>query len=394
MSVDLLTRSHGQEIKAVFGSAKESILIISPFLGLNTCSHLANVVKEQNIKCRLITRFYREDFIQNANSIDGLRKLLTAGVEIFALIGLHSKLYIVDDYYSIVTSANYTYGGLYGNFELGIKIENEIEINNACIQYFNSLWKEIEIFNKENNNRAIITNEMLNEEEVIVNTASSTRTKNSTNFNKTKIGAELNNNIHDEIIELAINSTLATTDEGSFGAWLKFEADANNRHDPEIRYFSNDNKYIIDKTFFPTRPVGIKNGDKVFIALVSYDKDNVPTPVIVGRANTTGFKSSNVFDRSKKGWEYFMEIYPYYIELTNFEVISGPTKNGISLLDIYRKLKGKIYPSTFSENVTFEKIRQYHYQKDKIGITQYASNYIDSELDELFKKYGSEKAPI
>jgi len=82
--------------------------------------------------------------------------------------------------------------------------------------------------------------------------------------------------------------------------------------------------------------------------------------------------------------------YPYYVELHSMEILKGPAKNGISLLELYRKLKGDIYPSTYGTDIPFEKIRQYHYQKDKIRITDYAANEINKELDELFVRFGKE----
>jgi phosphatidylserine/phosphatidylglycerophosphate/cardiolipin synthase-like enzyme len=128
MAIELITDNHGSEIKGILNTVKERILIISPFLGMKTCEELSNVIIKNNLSCKVITRFYREDFIQNASSLDGLSCLLEAGAEIMSLIGLHTKLYIFDDQYSIITSANYTYGGFYSNVELGIKIENEFDI--------------------------------------------------------------------------------------------------------------------------------------------------------------------------------------------------------------------------------------------------------------------------
>jgi phosphatidylserine/phosphatidylglycerophosphate/cardiolipin synthase-like enzyme len=117
MSIELITENHGQEIKGILLSTQNTIKIISPFMARTTCEELAKIIKG-GIGCQIITRFYREDFIQNASNLDGLLSLIEAGAEIRALIGLHTKLYIFDSNYSIITSANYTYKGFYTNYEL------------------------------------------------------------------------------------------------------------------------------------------------------------------------------------------------------------------------------------------------------------------------------------
>jgi hypothetical protein len=392
MAIEIITENHGSEIKNILNTLKNRVLIISPFLGMKTCEELSNIVDKNKLVCKVITRFYREDFIQNASSLDGLLCLLESGAELRSLIGLHTKLYIFDDTYSIITSANYTYGGLYSNIELGIKIDNEFDINIKCEEYFNSLWNDIEIFNSKNNNKAVITKDLINNEKKVVNIAASGRTSSTNNFNKTKQGAVLDKVSSTDIFEKALirNSQGNSQDdiEKKLGGWLKFVADAKHRHDPNIEYFERYNLFSRTRTFFPTRPVGIRLDDRIFLALISFDNDNVPAPIIMGRAFSNGYNENNIANSKIDGWENWMADYPYYIELKNMEIINGPVKNGISLLEMYRKLKGNFYPSTFGLDYSFEKIRTYHYQKDKIRISKYAEEYLNKELDKKFKTYG------
>jgi hypothetical protein len=388
MAIELITENHGFEIKDLMNLVEDRILIISPFMGMKTCEELSNVIIKNKLLCKIITRFYREDFIQNASSLDGLSYLLDAGAEIMSLIGLHTKLYIFDDKYSIITSANYTYGGLYSNVELGIKIDNEFEINIKCEEYFFDLWHEINDFNTKNSNKAIVTKDLINEERRIVNIAGSNRTKSTRNFNEIKQGAILEKIISSDILEKALVKYSQPDINNIIGGWLKFSADAKNRHDPNIGYFDIFNDFTKTRTFFPTRPIGIKSDDRIFLALVSYDNDNVPTPIIMGRAFSSGFKDKNIVTNKIMGWEDWMIDYPYFVELNNIEIINGPAKYGISLLDMYRKLKGNFYPSTFGLDYSFEKIRTHHYQKDKIRISKYAEEILNNELDKKYLEYG------
>ncbi len=391
MSIELLTENHGNEIEELLSLTSNYTKIISPFMGKNTCEKLSKFINTNKIKCKIITRFYREDFIQNVNSLDGLLSLLKAGAEIRALIDLHSKLYIFDNSYSIITSANYTFRGLYTNYELGVKLENEQEINVKCEEYFDNLWDRIEEYNKNNHNKAIITEELIEEEKRIVNISSSTRTSTTTNFNDTKQGAQLDvkPNQNYDLVEKIFSPSYKITEKNIFGYWLKFTSGSKNRHDPDKEYLDFENDFSKNKTFFPRQPIGIKAGDRLYLASISSDQDNVLTPIIMARCETEGFNKSNEITKRFDNWMNWMDDYPFYIICKNMEIIKGPVKNGISLLSVYRELLGKIYPSTFGNtDITFESIRKFHYQKDKLRITSIASEYINKELDKKFEQYG------
>jgi len=392
MAIELLSENHGNEVKSLLFSSKESIYIISPFMGSSTCKELSNIIISNKLKCKIITRFYRENFIQNVSSIDGLLSLLNSGAEIMALKHLHTKLYIFDDIYSIITSANFTFNGFYANYELGIKIDNEYEVIQKCIDYFNDLWENINEYNKNHNNDAIITVELLEEEKSLINKLSSQRKSSTENWNNFMKGAELtikptqNIDIIEKVFSISRNDDI----DISVGGWLKFTSGSKERHDPEKEYLYSDNEFTKKHTFFPRQPIGIKSGEKMYLAAVSRDSDGVDTPIIMARCTVEGFNKNNVIEGNFKHWMNWMLDYPYYIECKNMEVIKGPTKNGISLLEAYRVLKGDIYPSQLNSNISFEKIRRFHHQKDKIRITKIASEYFDRELDNRFSKYGKE----
>lgn len=349
MSVELLSKNHGTEIISMIQSTQNQICIISPFIGKRMCDVVSQTLRNNPSACRIITRFYREDFIQNVSSLDGLKQLLGAGAEIQALVGLHTKLYIVDDEYSVVTSANFTEGGLMTNHELGIKIEAERELNDACMTYFNEVWDKILIFNKHNNNSATVTLSMIENEIRIVNESIAGRTKGTKNSNVVRQGARLEGPLAPDLIEEALMREHSDENEGLFGGWLKFEADATHRYDPDTSYLYNRNEFHKEKTFFPRPPRGIQMGDKLFLALVSHDSYGNPTPMIVGRAIASPFGAECVIDSTSEGWESWMERYPYYIQMNSIEVLDGPVKHGISLLELYAQIKGDIYIHLHSE---------------------------------------------
>lgn len=57
---------------------EKRVYIMSPFISKKTADYLANWVEEASpeIKCKIITRFNRLDFIKGANRLEGLERLL------------------------------------------------------------------------------------------------------------------------------------------------------------------------------------------------------------------------------------------------------------------------------------------------------------------------------
>jgi PLD-like domain len=116
-----------------------SLKIISPFVGEDMCNTL---IQDFNIdSVELITRFNIRDWAIGVSSINGIEMLFSDGVKIFGVKDLHSKVYIFDDSKAIVTSANFTNGGLINNYECGILIDDRETIVELC-NYFESLKVE------------------------------------------------------------------------------------------------------------------------------------------------------------------------------------------------------------------------------------------------------------
>lgn len=67
-----------------------------------------------------------------ANSIDAIEMMMNAGIKVYALKGLHTKLYLFDDNVGIVGSANFTSGGFISNFELSLMAVDEMDLLFSC----------------------------------------------------------------------------------------------------------------------------------------------------------------------------------------------------------------------------------------------------------------------
>jgi HKD family nuclease len=115
----------------------KELKIVSPFITDNMVTHLLDNWKGNSIQ--VITRFNLNDFRSGVSSLVALKRLIEKGVEIKGIKGLHSKVYIFDTKSVIITSANFTNGGFFTNYELGIKSDIADKVIET-IDYFNTLW--------------------------------------------------------------------------------------------------------------------------------------------------------------------------------------------------------------------------------------------------------------
>jgi HKD family nuclease len=143
VSITILDDKHWKSINAAFDNVKSQVRIVSPFIGGTTANLLVNKIANGGFVAQLITRFYRDDFYGNYSNIGTLEKMVDVGVNVYALKGLHAKLYIFDDDTAIVGSANFTDGGFNRNIELSLLLKDEPDTINVLIAYFTNLLKAI-----------------------------------------------------------------------------------------------------------------------------------------------------------------------------------------------------------------------------------------------------------
>ncbi|TKC01402.1 phospholipase D family protein [Pedobacter cryotolerans] len=125
----------------------QKIRIISPFITNVMVTHLIDNYCDAEVE--VITRYNLNDFRSRASSISALKRLVMKGFKVRGIKGLHSKLYAFDNRCAIISSANFTGGGFFNNYELGIKTFDQKIVNQAII-YFEGLFNvNIENLNLE-----------------------------------------------------------------------------------------------------------------------------------------------------------------------------------------------------------------------------------------------------
>lgn len=113
------------------------IRIMSPFISDSMVIPLLDKISGKNIY--IITRFNLTDFFCGVSQLSALKKLVQSGSHVRGIKGLHSKIYIFDSHLTIVSSANFTSGGLFNNREFGLAVSDE-QVVKECLNYFNNLY--------------------------------------------------------------------------------------------------------------------------------------------------------------------------------------------------------------------------------------------------------------
>jgi hypothetical protein len=372
--IKLVSSNIQTDIFSLIKNVKSAYNMISPFIGINTSKLLAKVIKENNIAATIITRFSRNDFYKHASSIEGLRILKEAGCNLKAVKNLHTKLYIFDDNAMILGSSNFTDGGLMTNIELNILIKDEKSITNQGITYFSEIDTSIEC-------EFFITMEMILEE---IRFLKSLPSEKKQEFPETcDRGKEFGHKKQiDGIEELLTPRNLRENTITT--AWIKFEGFSDHRRTkndtPLNILLDEDNCY---RTHFPRKPKGFKNGDLIFIARNSWDRDEEKSPIIFGYGITRKFDKKNIMSNEEQKNNKIYKRWPYYIYVENFRFIKTKLYDGISLMEIYRILGSNIYPGSKERKSTFKELKKIHGQKDKLRITNEAKEYLLLSLNEI-----------
>ncbi|SCY45773.1 PLD-like domain-containing protein [Pseudobutyrivibrio sp. AR14] len=406
--MELLTDNHYEKILDLFDSVEQEIKIISPFLSMPLAEKLVRVVSKKHINCVFVTRFYLEDMFAKANSIDAIKLMMDAGIEVYALKGLHTKLYLFDNTAAIIGSANFTTGGFASNIELSI-LFNEKSLINEVHAYFNNLLEQI-LETGEGKMTYEVLDSAKEKYDSLLSLKKSKGTRNTymygasldrkTRFETTQaIVDELdkcsteNNDVVSNMFKESSNREKVIND---FTAWLKLEGSGENRLNPEEKYYTNvvilngEKVYPLNYTA-SKKPSSVKNGDVAYIAPLSCDKKGKNQPIIVGKGRLRAFDNGNdatLYPDWIKKYPWMEEKYPWYCLMKEHFVLDTQIENGIPLQEIWDRFGSDTYESSFGKEEPYVEVAKKHYEKCHIRLSGNAAEYIDARLEELKKKYG------
>ena len=410
MSIQLISKEHHENLVALFDEAEYSIKIISPFVG-SEMANLLTTLKHQNpeLDIKMITRFYSGDFILGVSQIRALKDLHESGVEIYALKGLHTKLYLIDSDVGLLGSANFTSGGFKFNHELSLKVVDEPEINRQMQTYFDELVNAI----LGQGTEYLLTLDKIEQEIKYVTKKLELDRNKSVTYKYGKFGAELptydfnsdgeTTKQDEDLIQKFISQSLkprnskSLTNDG-ITIWLKFVGVTDSRFSLDEKYQPQIEKgYPAGITCYPTnkKPSSVSAGDLIYIAAVSMDeKDHPVLPYIVGRGKTAGFNPNNIATQEMLKNNEWMVRYQNFCAFTEYEYIDATIGECIPLVEVLHALHSDTYVSTEGEHISMDKLRKRHTQKAHIRITATAKDFIDNAFEGVAKKYGVHKLTI
>lgn len=397
--INILSNDHYETMLNLFDGTESEIKIISPFLSLSMANKLCEIIsKNPNIQCSLITRFYIEDFVNHANDFDALEKLLKNGVALYAIRGLHTKLYLFDQENAIVGSANFTAGGLKNNIELSLHIQEENTLIVELQHYFNQLIDRI-----KNDPEQRITQEIIDKGRLECNKLFTDKKGTGTTYSISMYGAQTelpkyfdpikdigqSKKDKDIVYEMFKDIEKRLLVNLGHTIWLKFDGEGNKRimgkYEITECIINGEKKFL---SCYPWKPSAVKDGDEIYLAALSQDYNGKNQPMIIGKGLLKGFQNSNYVDTEMIKSYDWMNRYPWYCIIEDLHIIDTSVQNGYPLDELLKKLGSDTYESSFGKNEDIPEVSKKHHQKAHIRITSYAKDLIDKELNKLFVKYG------
>ncbi|WP_035765026.1 hypothetical protein [Butyrivibrio sp. NC2002] len=197
--------------------------------------------------------------------------------------------------------------------------------------------------------------------------------------------AEIKRLVNENVVKRDIRRT---SNSNKYSSWIKFEGPQNENQPHEMVSVQDNGKtlYILN---YVKRPSGVQDNAVVFMAAGIQDDYGNAQQSIIGRGILCGYSND---DTVKPAWieKYsWMSHYQYYLVLKEFECIDAARKDGLMLNQVLEAVGADTYPSSEGQDVSIEKLRGKHTQKMHMMITDRAVDYINTELDKLFKKFGS-----
>ncbi|SDO46578.1 phosphatidylserine/phosphatidylglycerophosphate/cardiolipin synthase family protein [Geodermatophilus sp. DSM 45219] len=140
---DTLVPKAYDDVFAALLAAQSEVRLASPYMGAGVLAYFSQLAKASPATWRVLTKLDAASVAHGLLSAQGLRQLLSAGVELRSLPNLHAKVVITDQSFGLVGSANLTNAGLGGsggkaNIELGVLLD--AAQRKAATKHFNDWW--------------------------------------------------------------------------------------------------------------------------------------------------------------------------------------------------------------------------------------------------------------
>ena len=355
--VEIINKDWLSHFLKEFKTANE-VYIISPFITNTMTSHLIKNYKGQDVK--VITRFNLSNFKSGVSNLSGLKNLVEIGVKIIGIKELHSKAYIFDNNSAIITSANFTSGGFFNNFELGIKTSDSTNVNQT-VDYFNMLWN--------------YSNEYLDLKTIVnwqkeISTYRSAKTVSMPDYGKSIARKTIGNKKH----------------------FIKFYGRGNERAS-----LNDDVKNLIQGThchFAVTfsdkngRPRRYKDGDIVYLARMVEGQGYAIFGKSIAIEHNDKRDVASKKDIDKISWK---KDYPIYIRIKSPEFINSKLKDCPEMLNLIEELKHDCFARTKWRNLNGEENinpKLSLKRKPDVILSEEGALWVENRFQEAISKHG------
>ncbi len=108
-------------------SITRSALIVAPYITAEPLQHMSRYLQSQESpRVEILTNLAVQSMLQGSTSPQALVEFCSTipSTEVRHLPDLHAKVYVADEREAIITSANFTRGGIVNNYEYGIHISD------------------------------------------------------------------------------------------------------------------------------------------------------------------------------------------------------------------------------------------------------------------------------
>ena len=148
-----------RKLKPFLEDAQKEILVISPWMASDTLwsmisKNTMSKLKSKKINGKAILRLHMAFDVQ-MNNYDSLGILIKGFREIRRHPKVHSKILIIDQQYALVSSMNWTSGGMgYDDKESLVQRDSGIltddpNVVKDCLEHFRSIWKKSDLLNSK-----------------------------------------------------------------------------------------------------------------------------------------------------------------------------------------------------------------------------------------------------
>jgi HKD family nuclease len=139
--IETINNPWNEKLMSYVSNTESDIKICCPFIKLDVLKEIYGN-KNNNVDFELITRFKIANFYNQVSDIDAIDYMLDKQGSIRAYQMLHAKIFIFDQKFVIITSANLTMQGLTKNYEYGIFTDESSIVSKVCEDFNNLLLDE------------------------------------------------------------------------------------------------------------------------------------------------------------------------------------------------------------------------------------------------------------